>query len=251
MFPSLHLNYSIHWISSPDLRLYCFSTVSQTGKLCSRTLLKHTNAAFLSNSLQKSAAFVSCWIPSQFSVPQGKWWSICFTHWDGDQVCASALEERDGAREREFVPHQASWETPRLCQMTVHDVQRRVCCVCVNTTRCVCFFYSFIFVREQGVEWRGGGWRGRPTKLVYHQLCSGSRLPPASVQYFFQLSPPNGGSGRFYGTTLGRLLWPDPEHLALCGLNVLWLWTLYLSIGTVSQEPTPTSLSPALIITPA
>lgn len=51
-------------------------------------------------------------------------------------------------------------------------------------------------------------------KLVYHHLCSHSHSVPASVQYFFQLPPPNGGSGQFYGTTLGRLLWPDPEHLA-------------------------------------
>ena len=114
-------------------------------------------------------------------------------------------EETERGREREserFVPHLPSWETPHVRYSTVCSAL----CVCVCV--CVCVWTQHV-----------------PTKLVYHQLCSGARSVPASVQYFFQLPPPNGGSGRFYCATLGRLLWPDPEHLALCGLNVLWLWT--------------------------
>lgn len=74
------------------------------------------------------------------------------------------------------------------------------CSVCVSL-RSMWFVCVYVCVLGRGI---------RPTKLVYHQLCS--RSVPATIQHFFQLSPSNCGSGRLYSTTLGMLLWPDPEH---------------------------------------
>lgn len=119
-------------------------------------------------------------------------------------VCVRAAEgkrRKDGESVSDFVPHRASSETPLSCESVMQCSY-----VCVHACECV--------------------WRDiMLTKLVYHQLCLGSRSVPASVQYFFQLTPPHGSSELLYCCPLGRLLWPDPEHLALCGLNVLWLWT--------------------------
>lgn len=183
------------------------------------------NTALLSKSLQRSAT-TSHWIPSQSFIPQGKWWSICLTQYDGDRVCVRTVEGKDGKSERAsvwFCPTLRVLRDSSLCveawytSVCVFHINVHAVCMCVHVcernTYCMCVFF------------RGG--RGiRPTKLVSHQLCSSrSGSVPASVQYFFQLPPPNGGSGRFYCSTLGRLLWPDPELLALCGLNVLWLWT--------------------------
>lgn len=172
--------------------------------------LIHINTALLSESLQSSAT-VCHRIPSQSFIPQGKWWSTCLTRCDGDQVCVRTAEGKDGERERErFCPTLSDsslvWE---------HDKVQTVfsqCTLCVWMQHALHACFTFLFFKGVGV-----------TKLVYHQLCSRSALVPAPVQYFFQLPSPNSCSGRFYCTTLGRLLWPDPEHLALCGLNVLRL----------------------------
>lgn len=193
----------MRWISSPDSDSYSVSSVSWTGKLCSWTLIHGT-------SLQESAekcyrvslnffpVFCPSWQMMEHMPYSVRWWS---------SECESSRVKRRKEGESERVR-----DLSHICRperLLTYDIV-----LCVPRCACVCVSVS-VCVWTQHV----------PTKLVYHQLCSGSRSVPASVQYFFQFPPPNGGSGRFYCATLGRLLWPDPEHLALCGLNVLWLWT--------------------------
>lgn len=184
------------------------SSVLQTEKLCAWALLIHTNTLRKPGEKCYNVSLNSCpvFCPSRQMMEHmsysPRWWS---------SVCGSSLRERWKERE-------TPWFCPVLRVLRDSSLVWKhyvlhvdVYAACANTTRSACVF------------WRGRGIGA--TKLVYHQLCSRSRSVPASVQHFFQLPPPNGGLGRFYCTTLGRLLWPDPEHLALCGLNVLWLWT--------------------------
>lgn len=124
---------SVHWIWSPDLDLDSVSSVSQTGKLCSWTLLTHTNTELLSKSLRRSAT-MSRWIPSQsflsLKANDGAY------AWLAEMVikCVRGVEGRDGkrewARECDFVPHWPSYETLLVWK---HDTEQ----VRVSFIRCV------------------------------------------------------------------------------------------------------------------
>ncbi len=110
----------------------------------------HTNTELLSKSLRRSAA-TSRWIPSQSFVPQGKWWSICLTRRDGDQVCVREVEGRDGKRECVIL---SRTERPKRLLTCVEAWYSTVCvfhidmsavCVCVRTQHVLhvrVFFYG-------------------------------------------------------------------------------------------------------------
>ena len=147
---------SVHWISSPDLDLDSVSSVSQTGKLCSWTLLTHTSTELLSKSLRRSAT-MSRWIPSQsflsLKANDGAY------AWLAEMVikCVRAVEGRYGkrewARECDFVPHWPSWDS--TCVEAWYSTS-----MCVVHTLCVwtqhvlheCVFFFFCGVQANKIS---------------------------------------------------------------------------------------------------
>lgn len=98
------------------------------------------NTALLSKSLQRSAT-TSHWIPSQSFIPQGKWWSICLTQYDGDRVCVRTVEGKDGKSERASVWFCPTLRVLRDSSLCVEAWYTSVCVFHINVhavCTCVC-----------------------------------------------------------------------------------------------------------------